>query len=188
LASTAKPNPNYCFECAKCCITHPCALEPDDLGKIASYLNLSEGEVFSRFLMLDYVQTEGRKQYYVCPARKTGVSGIVVNLSWTLSDSPCIFLNEGRCRIQVVKPKGGMNYYCRLLTNGTQGIVGYGKKRAASDWAKSPVLKRLLTAANDSSSRSLPDTSVDSRGAPFFRGMKKVALQTLAKQLRNMEE
>jgi hypothetical protein len=98
-------------------------------------------------LVLDYVEAEGSKQYYVCPARKADNSGTIVDASWTFSDSPCVFLREGRCSIQEVKPKGGRTYYCGLLTNTGQSIVGYGKKRSAKDWTSSTDLKTLLDVA-----------------------------------------
>lgn len=145
MANIAQLDVNYCLGCAKCCVTHPCALEPEDLGTIANYLNLPEDELFARFLVLDYVESEGGKQYYVCPARKGDVTGTVVDRNWTFSDSPCIFLHNGRCSIQQVKPKGGRTYYCSLLTNTGHVAVGYGKKASANDWSGSPGLRRLLT-------------------------------------------
>jgi hypothetical protein len=147
LANVAKPKLNYCFSCAKCCFVHPCALEPGDLGKIARFLDLTEKELFNRFLVLDYVEVEGSKQYYVCPARKTDPSGTIVSPGWTFSDSPCIFLRNRRCYIQEVKPKGGRTYYCRSLTNTGQVIVAYDKKRAVNEWKRSTNLRSLLNVA-----------------------------------------
>lgn len=148
LANIGKPSPNYCSGCAKCCITHPCALAPDDLEKIARYFGLSEKELFTRFLVLDYVEAAGRRQNYVCPARKADKPGTIVKASWSFSDSPCIFLDGTSCSIQEVKPKGGTAYYCGLLTKPERGVVGYGKKRSARDWTRSEILEELLKLAN----------------------------------------
>jgi Fe-S-cluster containining protein len=147
LAHIPEPGANYCFECAKCCFTQPCALEPEDLTKIANYLDLTEKELFNRFLVLDYVEAEGTKQYYVCPARKTDVPGRIVNPDWTFSDSPCIFLHQRRCSIQDVKPKGGRTYYCGLLTDTRKNVVAYGKKRSTRDWGKASGLRKLARVA-----------------------------------------
>jgi len=149
LTHLANSNANCCFECAKCCFTQPCALEPEDLRNIANYLNLTQIEFFNRFLVLDYVETEGAKQYYVCPARKTDLPGRIVDPDWTFSDSPCIFLQQSRCSIQDVKPKGGRTYYCGLLTGTAQNIVAYGKKRSVRDWSQESGLKKLVNIAID---------------------------------------
>jgi Fe-S-cluster containining protein len=149
LSHIANPSANYCFECAKCCFTHPCALEPKDLAKIANYLNLTEIELFNQFLVLDYVEAKGTKQYYLCPARETDMPGRMVQTDWAFSDSPCIFLQQSRCSIQDVKPKGGRTYYCGLLTGTAQNIVAYGKKRSADDWGKDSGLKKLVRVAID---------------------------------------
>jgi len=149
LAHIANPSANSCFECAKCCFTQPCALEPKDLTKIANYLDLTEIELFNQFLVLDYVEAKGTKQYYLCPARKTDVPGRIVQADWTFSDSPCIFLDRTRCSIQDVKPRGGRTYYCGLLTDKAQSVVAYGKKRSATDWGKDERLKKLLRVATE---------------------------------------
>ena len=142
--STLKP----CPRCAKCCITHPCALSPSDLAKIADHFGFSERELFTRFLVLDYVEVSGEKYYYVCPARKDDEPGTTVEPYWTFSDSPCVFLNGGACSIQEVKPKGGKSFYCSLMMNSNRNLVGYGKRSSARDWKRTDILKALLNVAN----------------------------------------
>ena len=142
--STLKP----CSRCAKCCISHPCALAPNDLGKIADHFGLSERGLFTRFLVLDYVEVSGEKHYYVCPARKDDEPGTIVELGWTFSDCPCIFLNGRACSIQEVKPKGGKSLYCSLMMNSNRNLVGYGKASSARDWKRTDILKALLNMAN----------------------------------------
>ena len=137
-----------CSQCAKCCITHPCALAPNDLGKIADHFGLSERELFTRFLVLDYVEVSGEKHYYVCPARKDDERGTIVEPGWTFSGSPCIFLNGGACSIQEVKPKGGKSLYCSLMMNSNRNLVGYGKMSSARDWERTESLTMLLNVAN----------------------------------------
>jgi Fe-S-cluster containining protein len=143
-ASTLKP----CSRCANCCITHPCALAPNDLGKIADHFGLSETELFTRFLVLDYVEVSGKKHYYVCPARKDDEPGTIAETGWTFSLSPCTFLNEGICSIQEVKPKGGKSLYCSLMMNSNRNLVGYDKTSSARDWKRTDILKVLLNVAN----------------------------------------
>ena len=172
LRMAANPKTNVsCFECAKCCISHPCALEPDDISKIASYLKLTEEELFDRFLVLDYAEADGKKQYYVCPARKNDLPGTIVEGSWTFSDQPCTFLLDGKCSIQPVKPKGGRTYYCRLLANTGQDTIAYGKKRAVQDWSTNPTLETLFSIAcnHNQHKQLLPVTfNMPSGGFPWL--------------------
>jgi Fe-S-cluster containining protein len=147
-AKAGEPNQKSCSQCTKCCITHPCALAPSDLGEIADHFNLREEELFRRYLVLDYVETGGKRQYYVCPARKNDRPGTIVELGWTFSDSSCIFLNGQACSIQEVKPKGGKTLYCSLMMNSNRNLVGYGKVISARDWNRTNILKVLLNVAN----------------------------------------
>lgn len=138
--STLKP----CLKCGKCCITYPCALSPDDLPRIARFLGLTESELLTHFLVLDYVLDSGQRRYYVCPARKDDEAGRVVHPEWAFSDSPCVFLRGSECAIEEVKPKGGKTFFCSLMTSENRNLIGYGKKKAAKDWAKGPILDDLL--------------------------------------------
>jgi hypothetical protein len=137
-------NSEYCFDCGLCCRIHPCALSPQDLPVIAEQFGLSEGELFSRYLIIDYATVSRKKQYYICPARKAGPIGEVASLEWTFLDSPCIFLVENRCTIQEVKPRGGREFFCRLVGAPNHNAIGYSKKMSAGDWYKSRLLDFLL--------------------------------------------
>ena len=148
MAKIGEPNQKSCTECAKCCITHPCALAPSDLDEIADHFDLPEEELFMRYLVLDYLETSGRRQYYVCPARKNDKPGTIVEPGWTFSDSPCIFLNGRACSIQEVKPKGGKSLYCSLMMNSNRNLIGYGKTNSARDWNQTDTLKALLNLTN----------------------------------------
>ena len=132
-----------CSRCAKCCITHPCALAPNDLGKIADHFGLSKRELFMRFLVLDYVEVSGDRLYFVCPARKNDQAGVIVNSDWTFSDSPCVFLAGNECSIEDVKPEGGRRFCCSLMTRSNRNFIGYSKMKSASDWSKSHLVNNL---------------------------------------------
>ena len=142
-ASKLKP----CLQCGKCCVTHPCALSPEDVSRIADHFGLSKEELFARFLVLDWVEVSGRRQYYVCPARKGDEGGTMVKSDWAFSDSPCIFLDSKECSIEDVKPKGGRAFYCGLMTSSNRNFIGYSKKESASDWSNSHLLSQLIILA-----------------------------------------
>jgi Fe-S-cluster containining protein len=139
-ASKLKP----CLQCGKCCVTHPCALSPEDVSRIADHFGLSKEELFARFLVLDWVEVSGRRQYYVCPARKGDEGGTIVRSDWAFSDSPCIFLDSNECSIEDVKPKGGRAFYCSQMTSSSSNFIGYDKKKSAIDWSKSHLLRELF--------------------------------------------
>jgi len=146
-----------CLQCGKCCITHPCALAPDDLTNVARFLYLSEKGLFNRFLVLDYVLDSSEKRYYLCPARKDDRPGRIAAKEWTFLPSPCVFLNDIRCEIEEVKPRGGREFFCHLMTTSNYDLIGYSKKRAARDWSMSPVLHQLLLAAIQNESATEPN-------------------------------
>ena len=149
MAKISELNQKSCSQCGKCCTTHPCALAPSDLGEIADHFDLPEEELFRRYLVLDYLETGDKRQYYVCPARKDGKAGTIVEAGWTFSDSSCIFLNGRTCSIQEVKPKGGKSLLCSLMLNSNRNLVGYGKTNSAVDWNRTDILKVLLNVANE---------------------------------------
>jgi Fe-S-cluster containining protein len=147
LGIIAKSKPKPCSRCAKCCITQPCALAPNDLFKIANHFGLSERELFTRFLVLDYVEISGEKHYYVCPARNNDQPGTIVKSDWAFSNSPCGFLDGNDCSIERVKPEGGRKFHCSLITSSNRNLIGYSKKNSASDWSRSNLLDKLVTVA-----------------------------------------
>ncbi len=108
--------------------------------RIANHLGIPEEELFKRFLVIDYTTTvSGKKYHYLCPARQHERPGRIVKHEWAFSDSPCIFLRENGCVIQKAKPRGGREFFCRLLTHSQQNPIGYGKKAAAYDWNTDPL-------------------------------------------------
>ena len=149
MAKISEPNQKSCSQCGKCCITHPCALAPSDLGEIADHFDLPEEELFRRYLVLDYLDIGEKRQYYVCPARKEGKPGTIVEPGWTFLDSSCIFLNGRTCSIQEVKPRGGKSLFCSLMLNSKRNLVGYGKTNSVRDWNRSDILKVLLNVASE---------------------------------------
>lgn len=138
-----------CQRCGKCCRTHPCAISPEDLPRIAAYLGLADEQLFKKYLVIDYVQESNRRLYYLCAARSGDVPGKMVPSNWTFSESPCVFLKSDSCLIEEVKPKGGRTLSCRLMTLGVNHIR-YGKGKAVLDWNNNHFLKQMLPRAVDS--------------------------------------
>jgi len=141
-----------CLRCGSCCTTHPCALAPGDLTRIARFLGIGRCKVFKEYLVLDYVLRSGKKRYYVCPARVGGGAGTIVPCTWTFADSPCVFLSDSGCAIEQVNPRGGRMFVCRFMTSSKQDHIGYGKKTAAKDWSRSGMLNQLLSSVENKTS------------------------------------
>lgn len=144
MISPTKARLKPCKQCGKCCEIHPCALATEDLPRIASFLGLSEEELFKQFLVLDYVENSGGRSCYVSPARKNDRPGRLVATDWTFADSACIFLRDNKCSIAQVKPKGGREFNCSLMADSKRNLIGYGKKKASQDWSKNDLLNRLV--------------------------------------------
>jgi Fe-S-cluster containining protein len=136
-----------CQQCGKCCETQPCALAPEDLPKIAKFLGLTEEQLFKRFLILDYVEGIRERNYYVAPARKNDLTGRIAETGWTFENNACIFLRDRKCSIDRVKPKGGREFYCSLITTLNSNVIGYGKKESVQDWKQTSMLSRLIILA-----------------------------------------
>lgn len=141
-----------CLRCGSCCTTHPCALAPSDLIRIARFLGISSTELFRKYLVLDYVFASGSRHYYVCPARVGEELGAIVASTWTFADSPCVFLRDNSCTVEPVKPRGGRAFLCRLMTGSNHDCIAYGKKTATKDWSRSQILDQLLALATNHSS------------------------------------
>lgn len=105
---------------------------------------------------MDYVLDSREKRYYLCPARRGDRPGRIVTTDWLLLPSPCVFLSNHRCRIEEVKPKGGREFFCRLMTASDYDLMGYNKKTAARDWNRSPLMNQLLSMAIRNESQTEP--------------------------------
>jgi Fe-S-cluster containining protein len=147
--SEYRPAYKACLRCDSCCMTHPCALAPSDLMRIAVFLGISSAELFRKYLVLDYDLTSGKRRYYACPARVGDEPGTIVPCTWTLANSPCVFLRDNSCTIEQVKPHGGRVFACRLMTASKRNRIGYGKKKAAKDWSRSRMLDQLMALAQN---------------------------------------
>jgi len=131
-------------------------MELTGVADVARFLSLSAMGVFNRFLVLDYIVDSSERRYYLCPARKDDRPGRIATTNWSFLHSPCVFLNNNRCGIEEVKPRGGRELFCHLMTASNDDLIGYSKKRAANDWNGSPVLNQLLSAAIHNESETEP--------------------------------
>ena len=152
IATQEKTHP--CQQCGKCCETHPCALAPEDLPKIANFLSLTQEDLFLSFLVLDYVEDEtSSRSFYVTPARKNEQPGRIVDANWTYINEPCVFLVNRKCSIEQVKPRGAKEFYCGLMTDSDQNLIGYSKKRSAQEWSQVDLLRSLVVLSTNTANK-----------------------------------
>lgn len=113
--------------------TLPCATHPEDLKRIADFLNLSLRECLKRYFILDYYSMNEGDWFYICPKRKGDTTNIA-NYQWAFdSERPCIFLTEdNKCQIHGIQPKEGRLFKCWEKPHTAQ----YSKKEAAIEYHK----------------------------------------------------
>ena len=79
-----------CQACGRCCCwPGNVFLYPADVSRVATWLRLTQGELFVSFCRIVWWFWKGQRQYRVCP-RHTG--------------NDCAFLEDGLCSIHAVKP------------------------------------------------------------------------------------
>lgn len=128
-----------CKMCGICCRNYPCPLEPKDLPNIAEFLNITIEKLISDYLILDYWVSEEGSDYYFCPKRISDSQfDIIASFSWAFSDEPCIFLENNKCKIHKIKPRGGREMNCEDKTTKT-----YSKYEAGQKWIGNKYLEAI---------------------------------------------
>jgi len=92
-----------CKKCGECCRKHPCYLEPEDLLKIAKFLNITEDDLKSSYLVWHNSFKPPDKEKYGIPKlylfpnrddykpiRLSNGYGIAMD-DFDESESPCVF-------------------------------------------------------------------------------------------------
>lgn len=102
-----------CTFCRACCHHKPGMMLPEDVGRLAKQLGLTEKELFDKHLAVDVVHDQDRDTYVLAPASvQTKNAGQVYRHD---EGGRCVFLQrDGRCGIHAVKP-----YECRVVDHTT---------------------------------------------------------------------
>jgi Fe-S-cluster containining protein len=143
-----------CHQCGKCCIAHPCALAPDDVANIARFLSFIRRGIIQSIPSFGLHCRFWREALLPMPRKERRQTRKNCHKDWPLLSSPCVFLSNNRCTIEEVKPRGGRELSCRLMTASNYDLKGYGKKTAARDWTGSPLLNQLFSVAMKNESQT----------------------------------
>ena len=131
--SAEDSNKSSCTQCSLCCWRKSCELQQEDLIKIASFLNITTKELFSKYLCIErlWLHTD----YLIMPIRKEqkDIAGKFIPSDRSFDiNTPCIFLDEAirKCSIHDAMPTGGKNFQCWA-----------NKESKLIEWKKEEVMK-----------------------------------------------
>jgi len=110
---------DHCNQCGTCCWRRPCSLVKKDIPTIAKYLNITEKELFNKYLVVDEITWSS---LVILPRRHSqeDLAGKYVPSNRTYDmDTPCVFFDDEKriCAIHNVKPTGGRSYGCYSKNN-----------------------------------------------------------------------
>ncbi len=92
-----------CAKCVECCERRPGWFKPGEAERAAELLNLTLQDFFDQYLVIDYwVGTE--ENILLLQPRQIGNSRKRLNFTDAFRESPCIFLEQGLCKIHEAKP------------------------------------------------------------------------------------
>jgi len=104
---------NKCVKCGFCCHKRTCIPTPDELKKIAEFLNLTPKELISKFFAIDCQSFSD--DYYVKPVgiNIKDLVGKFIPSDRTFNEGKCIFLGkDNNCKIYPVRPKSAKLQKC----------------------------------------------------------------------------
>jgi len=114
-----------CANCLSACFYDPGRLVPEDLKRIAAFLQISELELIRKYLVFIPFKSKWGKGYQLAPVKLQHQRAILSagEIAWPgYSQKPgrCIFLQEnGDCQIHPVKPQECRSYMgCTHTFNG----------------------------------------------------------------------
>lgn len=135
-----------CIKCGFCCAHRPCIPHPDDMAKIAKHLKLSVIETINKYFTIDYY--DGIFVLKVAGVNTQRYAGMYLPDLASWNEGQCVFLDKVgekyKCKIQVVKPKGG-----RLVKCWEDATY------KASDWWEKDVLKKRFNIDGEALSSEL---------------------------------
>lgn len=110
-----------CAKCVACCSRVPGWFLPEQVAPVAAFLGLGVEEFTRRYLTVATggIQEDGDEAIPVLrPRRVEGDPEVFGTVFWDRDtlyhSSPCVFLEQGRCRIHAVKPRECRDSYgCR---------------------------------------------------------------------------
>ncbi|XUX01091.1 MAG: YkgJ family cysteine cluster protein [Dehalogenimonas sp.] len=101
-----------CQQCGFCCLSQPCVPHPDEFGKIAEYLGITQGELAHKYTVVN----EDKRGYYLLWTRETqdDVAGKYIPFYRTYDHGYCVFFDKSShsCKIHAVRPQSAKDTRC----------------------------------------------------------------------------
>lgn len=94
-----------CVKCGYCCTRRTCVPFPEEMPRIAEFLDLTVEAMIKKYFVVD---SKDNKTYFLRPIMKgqEEFAGSLIPASRTYDLAPCVFLDaENNCKIQPVKPR-----------------------------------------------------------------------------------
>lgn len=137
-----------CEKCKSACAYKPGWFLPEELAPLAEFFNLSEKEVFDKYLAVDWF--EGDEDIFLISPAILGSEGGMFPGNPT---GTCVFYSKGLCEIHSVKP-----YECKAFMHGTEkGVLSH--KEVGEAWKPfQEKVKELLGEEPETESYSLFDS------------------------------
>ena len=102
-----------CRQCGECCIKRVCTPTPDEIKRIAAFLELPILEAIKKYFAID--QLDDDPTLFLRPLAKNilDLGGKFIPNYKTFNEGECIFLTKNNiCSIHEVKPKIGLLHKC----------------------------------------------------------------------------
>jgi len=138
-----------CSKCRAGCDRRPGWMYPDQLGKIAKYLKMSQRKLFEEYLAIDWWECyfddrADNRAYLIAPA----IVGFEGGYYPVIPEGRCSFFSNERCLIHPVKPVECARAWCgNPFTPAEADEVSKLKKDIAREWQEPKprsVMRRLI--------------------------------------------
>jgi len=119
-----------CKKCQAACTDSPGWFAPGEVQQVASFLGLSEKELYEKYLRISYWNSDHAiaQDVFVPSPAVVGNAGAMIP---RIPNGACVFFKEGRCEIHAVKPCECKQY---MHTDTESNVFYERRKHIALQW------------------------------------------------------
>jgi Fe-S-cluster containining protein len=141
-----KAGVQYCLRCGFCCLRKPCIPTPEEFYKIAEFLKLTPAEALKKYFIIDSLISGGVK--FIRPANKSqlDIAGRYLPCGRTYDKGQCIFFQENKCEIYIVRPLQAQMAKCWGKSINPYKAINTWKN---FNWSEIGVIKKMLDDSDD---------------------------------------
>lgn len=127
-----------CIRCGLCCSIRPCIPTPDEIRKIAKYLDLNlKAMIQSHFVGDNHGYWGGPSFIFPAKDSQRDITGTYISANRTYDQGHCIFYDpdEHSCGVYPVRPEAARQHKCWDVTRGaTEKAVDAWRDENISEW------------------------------------------------------